>query len=59
MKKCNICSIEKDCVEFTKDKRRNDGRSSYCKECMKIKSLEYYHRTKESRKETINQNRKK
>jgi len=59
MKKCNICKLEKDLADFKKNKRRNDGCSSSCKECMKIKNLEYYHRTKESRRESINQSRRK
>lgn len=59
MKICNLCEEKKDIELFKKDKRRPDGRSSSCKGCMKIKGLEYYHRTKDERRETINENRRK
>lgn len=32
-KKCTQCGITKELREFTKDKRRKDGRGSWCKEC--------------------------
>ena len=58
MKVCNLCNFEKDLELFKKDKRRNDGCASSCKECMRIKGLEYYHQTKDDRRETINENRR-
>lgn len=58
MKICIICKIEKEKHLFKKDKRRTDGYGSYCKECLRIKGLEYYHKTKNIRKEDINRNRK-
>ena len=58
MKICSICKIEKDVHLFKKDKRRTDGYGSHCKECLRIKGLEYYYRTKDIRKEDINKNRK-
>lgn len=59
MKKCNICKVEKEISLFKKDNRRSDGYASSCKECLRIKGLEYYHRTKGERKEVINENRRK
>ncbi len=58
MKTCSLCKEEKDLELFKKDNRRNDGRSSNCKECMRIKGLEYHHRTKIDRNEKINENRR-
>jgi len=58
MKKCNLCGFDRELIEFKKDKRRGDGCGSTCKFCMKLKGLEYYHRTKDVRREKINKNRK-
>jgi len=58
MKICSKCNQGKDIELFKKDKRRIDGCSNICKECNNINSLNYYNRTKESRKDTINQNRR-
>ena len=57
MKVCSICKIEKDSNLFKKEKRSIDGYSNQCKECARIKGLEYYYRTKDIRKEDINKNR--
>lgn len=59
MKKCNLCGSEKELIEFKKDKRRIDGCASTCKLCMRVKSIEYYHRTKGDRREAINENRRR
>lgn len=59
MKKCNKCGLEKELELFKKDKRRNDGCASSCKLCISKEGLEYYHRTKLTRKENLNKNRKK
>ena len=59
MKECNVCKQVKKLELFKKDKRRNDGYGSSCKECIKINGLEYYHRTKEARRDKINENRRK
>ena len=58
MKTCNLCKEDKELELFKKDQRRFDGRGSSCKDCMKVKGLEYYHRTKDERKEAINENRR-
>lgn len=58
MKTCSLCKEEKDLELFKKDNRRSDCRSSNCKECMRIKGLEYHHRTKIDRIEKINENRR-
>ena len=59
MKVCSLCKIEKENNLFKKDKRREDGCSSHCKECCKKAGLEYYYRTKDIRSEDINKNRLK
>jgi hypothetical protein len=59
MKKCNICKVEKEQSLFKKDNRRPGGYGSSCKECLRIKGLEYYYRTKDIRNEDINKNRLK
>jgi superfamily II helicase len=35
MKKCNKCLIEKELIEFYKDKSKKDGLKTICKECQK------------------------
>lgn len=59
MKRCSICKVEKELIDFKKDKRRNDGCSSSCKECIRIKGLEYYYRTKDEFKTRLSENRKR
>ena len=41
MKKCLRCEKNKPLKEIAKNKNRKDGYSCYCKECIKIKSLEF------------------
>lgn len=36
MKKCSTCKIEKDIINFTKDKRKKDGLKINCIECCKV-----------------------
>lgn len=36
MKKCNICLVEKEIIEFTKNKSMKDGLTYDCKGCRKI-----------------------
>lgn len=59
MKLCIICNVAKDVLDFKKDKRRSDGFTNTCKSCMNKKGLEYYYRTKDDRKDSINENRRK
>ena len=42
MKKCKVCNIEKNYIDFGKSKRHIDGYISNCKECVAIKRREYY-----------------
>jgi len=46
MKKCSKCKVEKELVDFGKDKSSKDGLYTTCKECCK----EYRLKTKEQRK---------
>jgi len=41
MKVCKKCLIEQDESNFAKNKNNKDGLVNYCKECEKIRSLEY------------------
>lgn len=59
MKLCISCNVAKDVLDFKKDKRRTDGFTNTCKSCMNKKGLEYYYRTKDDRKDSINENRRK
>jgi cytidylate kinase len=58
MKACKVCKEEKDLSLFKKDKRRSDGCSNICKDCANINSLKYYHKSKDYRRVTINENRR-
>lgn len=46
MKRCSICKVEKELIDFKKDKRQSNGCSSSCKECARMKGLLYYHENK-------------
>jgi hypothetical protein len=46
MKKCCKCKIEKENVEFSKDKSRKDGLYHKCKSCSKIQNKKYYNLNK-------------
>ena len=59
MKVCSLCKKEKEIVLFKKDNKRADGISSHCKECARIRCLEYYYKTKESRSEKIKESNKR
>lgn len=53
-KKCPKCGLIKPIGEFYKNSTRKDGLSTYCKECIKNDSHEYYVRNKEKCKERLN-----
>lgn len=42
MKKCTMCNLEKDVLEFGKNKQRKDGRQNYCKLCSREKDKRCY-----------------
>jgi hypothetical protein len=41
MKKCKRCGIEKEIIFFGDNKLKKDGKSIYCKECERIRGIEY------------------
>ena len=47
MKVCSKCKIEKDYLEFHKDKSRKDGHRDLCKECKSLYHKGYYSDNKE------------
>lgn len=51
MKKCSKCNIEKELSEFSKDKSRKDGLTSYCKACHNQYRLENSDKIKKYRLE--------
>lgn len=53
MKKCTICKIEKDEVNFNKNKTRKDGISNVCKICSREKSSTYYNSNLEKHREEV------
>ena len=55
---CSLCKEEKDISLFKKDKRRDNGITSQCKDCLRIKSNEYYHNTKDMRRDKLCENRR-
>lgn len=62
MKLCSKCNIEKDEIDFPKDKRSNDGLYSYCKKCKHLLDKEYRDKNKkairERRKELYSEEKK-
>jgi len=61
MKTCSCCQMEKDCVDFHKDKSRKDGLSSSCKVCAIARAKRAYKenpdRIKQRTKRWIESNR--
>ena len=51
---CKKCGEEKLLIEFSKDKRSRDERTSYCKKCVNI----YGEKWKESHREQVKENKK-
>lgn len=46
LKICSKCKVNKTIIEFSKNKRKGDGLQTFCKECSKNKSKEFYERNK-------------
>ena len=53
-KKCSTCKTVKDISEFNKNKSKNDGYNTICRECSKIKSKEYYTKNKDKHLKDVN-----
>lgn len=66
MKICTICKLEKENLDFNKNKGRKDGLNNICKPCSKSRSKQYYSKNpvkhklkvKERRKQLVVDNRK-
>jgi hypothetical protein len=43
MKKCTVCNVKKNLEAFPIQKRRSDGRSSWCKICQNKYNKKYYY----------------
>lgn len=57
VKKCYRCKIEKELVEFNKNKRRKDGLQSHCKECHRQIDKEYYLNNKDYHRKQVQKRR--
>lgn len=53
MKKCYTCQTFKDANQFSKNKSKNDGLNTICKECSKNRSKKYYSDNTEHHKRVI------
>lgn len=53
MKTCSKCKIEKELGNFYRDKSKNDGYHTVCKECQTVRKMLYY---KENKTKIIRQN---
>jgi len=51
MKTCSKCGDEKSIDEFSKNRKRKDGHSVYCKKCVSIYAIGYYKKTIDHKKE--------
>lgn len=47
MKKCKKCDITKNLFEFGTNKNNSDGKSIYCKECERLRGIEYRNKYRE------------
>ena len=52
---CSKCKIEKDLSEFNRNKARSDGYNTFCRECAKKHSKDYYKKNKEKMIGQINE----
>lgn len=59
LKVCSICKQEKLLSEFNKNKTRSDGLQTFCRDCNKEKSKDYYKLNKEYHKEQILKNKER
>jgi hypothetical protein len=59
MKKCTKCSVEKLLNDFSKDKSKGDGFSSWCKECVNQKGKDWYIQNKEKHMRDVREYKKK
>ncbi len=59
MKKCYTCQTLKEESEFNKNKGRNDGLNSICRQCSGERSRQYYSENKELHKKNIGINKAK
>lgn len=50
-KLCTICKHVKPLTEFNKNKGRQDGLQTHCRQCSKKKSRKYYHANREKHKQ--------
>lgn len=55
MKKCKRCEIKKSSGEFGENKKNLDGKSIYCKNCEKLRGVEYRNKNREK----VNESSKK
>lgn len=56
MKTCKTCKLSKPLIDFSKDSRRKDGLSIYCRLCNAAKYRDHYNKqTPEQRKRTWNE----
>ena len=59
MKVCTKCKLEKDFLEFSKNKSKKDGHSHICKLCDNEKNKKYYELNKDNRKKYFYINKEK
>jgi hypothetical protein len=53
LKRCRDCKIEKNLEEFPPSKKNRDGRSSYCRPCMQVRSRASYRKRMGERGRTV------
>lgn len=52
MKECIRCTVEKSRDQFGDNKKNKDGKSRYCKECERLRGIEYRNKNREKVKES-------
>lgn len=53
MKTCTICKIEKNLLDFNKNKTRKDGLNNICKDCSRKRSKQYYNDMNQIHKKNV------